>query len=79
MTEAYKTNYGNEAYAALILKKAACSGYCKAVTLMCNAAGLQSKHINANKWEHQYNEVYAGGRWIKLDAQGGIFDSQWYF
>lgn len=77
--EAYKTNYGNEAYAALILKKAACSGYCKAVTLMCNAAGLQSKHINANKWEHQYNEVYAGGRWIKLDAQGGIFDSQWYF
>ena len=77
--EAYKTNYGNEAYAALILKKAACSGYCKAVTLMCDVAGLQSRHINANKWEHQYNEVYVDGRWIKLDAQGGIFDSQWYF
>lgn len=71
--EAYKTNYGNEAYAALIMKKAACSGFCKAVTLMCNAAGLQSKHINANQWAHQWNTVYIDGEWIVLDAQGGIF------
>lgn len=71
--EAYKTNYGNEAYAALIMKKAACSGYCKAVTLMCNVAGLQSKHINANQWKHQWNTVLINGEWIILDAQGGIF------
>lgn len=71
--EAYKTNFGNEAYAALILKKAACSGFCKAVTLMCNAAGLQSKHINANSWTHQWNTVLINGEWIILDAQGGIF------
>lgn len=71
--EAYKTNYGNEAYAALIMKKAACSGFCKAVTLMCNAAGLQSKHINANQWTHQWNTVLINGEWIILDAQGGIF------
>lgn len=67
--EAYKTNFGNEAYAALILKKAACSGFCKAVTLMCNAAGLQSKHINANSWTHQWNTVLIDGEWIILDAQ----------
>lgn len=73
-TEAYKTNYGNEAYAALIMKQAACSGFCKAVTLMCNAAGLQSKHINANKWTHQWNTVLVDGKWIILDAQGGVFD-----
>lgn len=71
--EAYKTNYGNEAYAALILKKAACSGFCKAVTLLCNEAGLQSKHINANQWAHQWNTVLINGEWIILDAQGGIF------
>lgn len=71
--EAYKTNYGNEAYAALIMKKAACSGFCKAVTLMCNVAGLQSKHINANQWTHQWNTVLVGGEWIILDSQGGIF------
>ena len=49
-SEAYKTNYGNEAYAALIMKIAACSGRCKAVTLLCDAAGLKSQHINQNQW-----------------------------
>ena len=73
--EAYKTNFGNEAYAALILKKAACSGRCKAVTLMCNAAGLQSKHINANKWEHQWNEIQMeDGTWIEIDSQIGYVE-----
>ena len=70
--EAYKANFGNEAYAALILKKAACSGFCKAVTLMCNAAGVQSKHINANSWQHQWNTVLINSEWIILDAQIGL-------
>lgn len=72
-TEAYKTNFGNEAYAALVLKIAACSGFCKAVTLLCNEAGLRSQHINQNEWTHQWNLVYINGEWIVLDAQGGIF------
>lgn len=71
--EAYRKNYGNEAYAALILKKAACSGFCKAVTLLCNECGLESKHINANKWTHQWNMVKVNGKWIVVDAQGGFF------
>lgn len=72
-SEAYKTNFGNEAYAALIMKIAACSGFCRAVTLLCNEAGLQSEHINANAWTHQWNRVLINGEWIILDAQGGIF------
>lgn len=72
-SEAYKTNFGNEAYAALIMKIAACSGFCKAVTLLCNEAGLQSEHVNAGKWAHQWNRVLINGEWIVLDAQGGIF------
>lgn len=72
-TEAYKTNFGNEAYAALVMKIAACSGFCKAVTILCDLAGLQSQHINAGAWTHQWNKVLINGEWIILDAQGGIF------
>lgn len=71
--EAYKTNYGNEAYAALIMKKAACSGRCKAVMLLCEAAGLKCKHINANQWTHQWNEIQIDdGSWVVVDSQIGF-------
>jgi len=71
-TEAYKKNYGNEAYAALIMKIAACSGRCKAVTLLCDAAGIESKHINKNQWAHQWNKVKIDdGSWLVIDAQIG--------
>ncbi len=72
-SEAYKTNYGNEAYAALVLKIAACSGRCKAVTLLCDAAGLKSQHINANQWSHQWNKIQIDdGSWVVVDAQIGF-------
>ncbi len=72
-SEAYKTNYGNEAYAALIMKIAACSGRCKAVTLLCDAAGLKSQHINQNQWTHQWNKIQMeDGSWVVVDAQIGL-------
>lgn len=72
--EAYKTNYGNEAYAAFVLKKAACSGFCKAAIMLCEQAGIQCKHINANQWTHQWLEVYIDGRWVEMDPQlGAVF------
>lgn len=72
-SEAYKTNYGNEAYAALVMKIAACSGRCKAVTLLCDAAGLKSQHINPNSWTHQWNKIQMeDGSWIVIDAQIGF-------
>ena len=72
-TEAYKKNYGNEAYAALVLKKAACSGYARAYKLLCEAAGVPVRHVNAGSWTHQWNEIKANGKWIKVDAYGGTF------
>ena len=72
-TEAYKKNYGNEAYAALVLKKAACSGYARAYKLLCEAAGIPVSHVNAGNWTHQWNEIKANGKWIKVDAYGGTF------
>ncbi len=71
--EAYKTNYGNEAYAALVMKIAACSGRCKAVTLLCDAAGLKSQHINAGQWTHQWNKIQIDdGSWVVVDSQIGF-------
>ena len=69
---AYKKNYGNEAYAALNMHIAACSGYCKAYMMLCKEAGIKCKHINANKWTHQWNKVKIGGKWYKVDTQAGI-------
>lgn len=72
--EAYKTNFGNEAYAALVLKIAACSGFCKAAMILCEYGGLQCKHINANQWTHQWLEVYIDNRWVQMDTQlGSVF------
>lgn len=72
-SEAYQKNYGNEAYAALVMKKAACSGYAKAYTLLCEAANIPVRHVNAGSWTHQWNEVKVKGKWIKVDAYGGTF------
>ena len=73
-TKSYKKNYGNEAYAALVMHLAACSGYCKAYKMLCDAAGIKCKHVNANKWTHQWNEVYINGKWLMVDTQAGMFD-----
>ena len=72
-SEAYQKNYGNEAYAALVMKKAACSGYAKAYTQLCEAANVPVRHVNAGSWTHQWNEVKVNRKWIKVDAYGGIF------
>ena len=66
---AYKKNYGNEEYAALNMHLAACSGYCKAYKMLCKEAGIPCKHVNANKWTHQWNKVKIGGKWYKVDTQ----------
>lgn len=67
----YKRNYGNEAYAALVMNKAACSGYCKAYSMLCKQAGIAVRHVNANSWTHQWNEVKIDGKWYTVDTQGG--------
>jgi Transglutaminase-like superfamily. len=71
-TEAYKTNFGNEAYAALVMKIAACSGVSKAALMLCAEAGLQCQHINANGWTHQWNTALINGQWRAFDGQLGM-------
>ena len=73
-TKSYRKNYGNEAYSALVMHLSACSGYCKAYKMLCNAAGIKCKHVNANKWTHQWNKVYIKGKWLIVDTQAGMFE-----
>ena len=72
--KSYSKNYGNEAYSALVMHLSACSGHCKAYKMLCNAAGIKCRHINANKWKHQWNEVYINGKWLIVDTQAGMFE-----
>lgn len=72
---AYQKNLGNEAYAALVMKKAACSGFAKAYTLLCNAANVPVRHVNQSSWTHQWNEVKINGKWVKVDTYEGSFAS----
>lgn len=88
-TEAYKTNFGNEAYAAFVLKIAACSGTSKAVKLMCEVVGIECEIVNQGKWIHQWNRVKLDdgswpqsewvGEWAVLDAQAGVIDAHHIF
>ena len=68
--EAYRENFGNEAYAALVLHKAACSGVCKGVMMLCEETGLECRHINANQWTHQWCIIN------NMDGQRGWADGQ---
>jgi hypothetical protein len=57
-------------------KKGVCRDYAFLVAAMSRAAGLQAKVINGqaykdNTWaaqSHAWNEVYADGRWVTVDA-----------
>lgn len=73
-TAAYKKNFGNEAYAALIMHHAACSGRARGYMLLCKYAGIPCKHVNANKWTHQWNKVKIGKKWYEVDTQIGSFE-----
>ena len=72
-TEAYSTNYGNEAYAALFTDAAACSGFCKALKLFCDELGFTCIHVNEGLWTHQWCKVYVDGHWEIADVQGGVY------
>ena len=72
-SSAYKKNYGNEPYAALIMHNAACSGRAKAYKMLCKYAGVPCKHVNADQWTHQWNKVKIKGKWYEVDTQIGYF------
>ncbi|MDR1774864.1 MAG: hypothetical protein LBS17_00145 [Actinomycetes bacterium] len=81
-SKAYKKNFGNEAYAAFALGRAACSGQVRALILMNKELGISSKHVNANTYTHQWAKVNVGTKakpvYWTVDPQGGTIDTDEY-
>lgn len=65
-------HHENTAWAVFNYAHAACSGFARATKACFDAAGLTSRHVNANKWTHQWVEVLADGIWYHVDTQGQI-------
>ena len=71
-------------------KKGVCRDYAFLVAALARASGLQAKVVNGQTWEsngwtpqsHAWNEVYADGQWVTVDATwdaGYIQDNSFVF
>ena len=71
-------------------KKGVCRDYAFLVAALARASGLQAKVVNGQTWEsngwtpqsHAWNEVYADGQWVTVDATwdaGYIKDNRFVF
>ena len=60
----------NDAYGALVEKKAVCEGYSRAFQLLCNRLGIDCINISgtANGTAHAWNNVKLDGEWYDVDV-----------
>lgn len=65
-------NTGNDAYGALIERKAVCEGYALAVALICDELGIPNVLIYTDMIKdgtsHCYNQVYVDKKWSIIDV-----------
>lgn len=54
------------AYSALCMESTVCTGYAEAMTLLCNAAGIDA--ISVTSVDHMWNKVRIDDSWYNLDA-----------
>lgn len=60
----------NDAYGALVEKKAVCEGYSRAFQLLCNRLGIDCINISgtADGESHAWNNVKLDGEWYEVDV-----------
>lgn len=60
----------NDAYGALVEKKAVCEGYSRAFQLLCNRLGVECINISgtADGESHAWNNVKLDGEWYEVDV-----------
>ncbi len=61
-----KTGFHQSAYGALVSKKCVCSGYAEAMSLLCNAAGIDC--VTTESPSHRWNKVLIYGSWYVVDC-----------
>lgn len=80
--EAAKTSeiisHENDAYGALVDKKAVCEGYSRAFQLLCNKLGVDCVSISGegNNTPHQWNSVLLDGEWYEVDVTWNDFEKE---
>lgn len=73
----WQINYANHAYGALVNGRAQCSGYSRAMTLLCAKAGIEClyvKHVNPAESGHKWNMININGQYYHLEVQGNDND-----
>ena len=68
----------NDAYGALVDKKAVCEGYARAFQLLCNKLGIDCINISgtANGEPHVWNNVELDGEWYEVDVTWNDSDDE---
>ena len=71
----------NDAYGALVEKKAVCEGYSRAFQLLCNELGIDCINISgtADGESHSWNNVMLGGEWYEVDVTWNDTDGETEF
>lgn len=71
----------NDAYGALVDKKAVCEGYSRAFQLLCNRLGIDCINIagTADGVAHAWNNVMLDGEWYEVDVTWNDTDGETEF
>jgi hypothetical protein len=73
----WQVNNANHAYGALINGKAQCSGYSRAMVLLCAKAGIECLYVlhkNPFQFGHKWNMIKISERYYHLEVQGNDLD-----
>lgn len=60
------------AYGVFVLGESSCAGCCRALGMVLSEMGIKWKHINENKWTHQWLELTMDGQKGWADANVGF-------
>jgi uncharacterized repeat protein (TIGR02543 family) len=65
--------FSQSAYSVFCTGTTVCAGYADAMTVMCNAVGLDA--VSVTSYNHQWNKVRINDNWYNYDATWGDGDS----
>lgn len=65
--------FSQSAYSVFCTDTTVCAGYADAMTMMCNAVGLDA--VSVTSYNHQWNKVRIDDNWYNYDATWGDGDS----
>lgn len=74
-----KAPYYNKAYGVFINRSCSCAGTADAMQMVLKKMGFKAKHVNKNKFDHQWCTLKMDGRKGYADGQTGFANYGGYF